>query len=416
MVLSAIASAIDIAADSYMLKFLRCRAMPIALAWLILVSTATAGPVIPPGDVGLRHDIQVLADWGVIRGPVTTWPLAWDAIKSDLYRARDENVNLPVPVRATFNSVLARAERETQGRVHRIKGRVAVAEEPIVIRGFADTPREEAEISAGYEYFTDRFVVDLNVTGVSDPSDDEEIRADGSLLAVRWGNTAWGVSTMDRWWGPGWDGSQILSSNARPMPAFTIDRIRTDPFKTKWLSWLGPWDFSFIWGQMEEEREIPNTKFLGFRFAFKPIPSLEIGLSRTAQWCGDGRPCDFETFWDLVLGRDNAGDDEITPETEPGNQLAGVDLRWTNLWFGTPLSLYAYVIGEDEAGFFPSQTHGSGRHRVQWLHPQSLVVSLVSRSVIQQLRRAEIAGALQLRVRTRNLPDRVSIPRSRGRP
>ena len=268
-------SGIASAAESCMSIPLLRQAALTALACMILMSPASAGPVIAPGDVGLRHDIQVLADWGVIRGPVTTWPLAWDAIKSDLYRARDENLNLPVPVRATFNSVLARAERETQGGVHRIKGRAAVAAEPIIIRGFADTPREEAEISAGYEYFSDRFVVDLNVTGVSDPSDDEELRADGSLLAVRWGNTAWGVSTMDRWWGPGWDGSQILSSNARPMPAFTIDRIRTNPFKTKWLSWLGPWDASFIWGQMEEERDDSQIR----SFSVSALPS-----SRYRRW------------------------------------------------------------------------------------------------------------------------------------
>jgi hypothetical protein len=235
-----------------------------------------------------------------------------------------------------------------------------VAEKPIVIRGFADTPREEGEIRAGYEYFSDRFTIDLNVSGEDNPADGEDVRPDGSLIALELGNISIAASTMDRWWGPGWDGSQILSNNARPIPAFTIDRNRTDAFKTKWLSWIGPWDFSFIAGQMEEERVVPNTRFLGFRVSFKPHPAWEIGVSRTAQWCGDGRPCDFETFIDLLFGRDNFVDTEEPTDNEPGNQLAGIDVRVSNHWFGTPMAFYVNATAEDEAGGLPSSYLAQG--------------------------------------------------------
>jgi hypothetical protein len=348
------------------------RLAALLLLGMTLATTAKAGPVIAPGDVGLRHEIQLLADYGVIRGPVTTWPLAWDAVEADLRRSKDEEMILPVTVERARDRLLARAERESQRGKHRVKGRLAVAEKPIVIRGFADTPREEGEIRAGYEYFGDRFTIDLNVTGVDNPADGEDVRPDGSLIALELGNISIAASTMDRWWGPGWDGSQILSNNARSIPAFTIDRNRTDAFETKWLSWLGPWDFSFIAGQMEEERVVPNARFLGFRFAFKPHHSLEIGISRTAQWCGDGRPCDLETFWNLVIGRDNRSDDGLTRETEPGNQLAGFDFRWTNFWFGVPMSFYGNATAEDEAGGFPSRymvqagLEGSGYIRNRW--------------------------------------------------
>ena len=43
----------------------------IALALLASASTFAA-PLAAPGDMGLRHDIQVLADYGAISGPVTT--------------------------------------------------------------------------------------------------------------------------------------------------------------------------------------------------------------------------------------------------------------------------------------------------------------------------------------------------------
>ena len=110
-----------------------------------------------------------------------------------------------------------------------------------------------------------------------------------------------------------------------------------------------------MFGQLEKERFVPDAQFFGMRFNFRPAKGLEIGISRSAQWCGDGRPCDFDTFWDLFWGRDNVGDEGTTFENEPGNQLAGVDLRWTNLWTGNPISFYLQAIGEDEANRMPSR-------------------------------------------------------------
>jgi hypothetical protein len=111
-----------------------------------------------------------------------------------------------------------------------------------------------------------------------------------------------------------------------------------------------------MFGRMENERAVPDAQFLGFRFNFRPLPSLEIGLSRTAQWCGEDRPCSFDTFADLVLGRDNYGDDGIGAANEPGNQLAGLDFRWSPT--ALPLAFYGQFIGEDEAGGFPSRYLG----------------------------------------------------------
>jgi hypothetical protein len=332
----------------------RRRVSCVSIIWLALTGAAAAGPVIAPGDVGLRHEIQMLADYGVIRGPVTTWPLSWDAVEADLRRASNDEIVLPVAVERARDRLLARAEREAQRSRHRVGGQVAVAGNPLVIRGFADTPREEAELSVGYAWFGDYITVDLNVTGVHEPSDGEDLRPDGSLIALELGNISIAASTMDRWWGPGWDGSQILSNNARPIPALTIDRNRTDAFGTKWLSWIGPWDLSFIAGQMEEERAVPNARFLGFRASFRPHPAWEIGLSRTAQWCGDGRPCDFSTFWDIVLGKGENADDGADPEDDPSNQQAGIDIRVSNRWFGTPMAFYASGTAQDEAGGLPS--------------------------------------------------------------
>jgi hypothetical protein len=113
-----------------------------------------------------------------------------------------------------------------------------------------------------------------------------------------------------------------------------------------------------MFGQMESGRAVPDAQFFGLRFSFRPLTSLEIGLSRTAQWCGEGRPCNFDTLVDLIAGRDNHGDDGIGAANEPGNQLAGLDFRWATTAFSVPLALYGQFIGEDEAGGFPSRYLG----------------------------------------------------------
>jgi hypothetical protein len=336
--------------------------LPPAIALLLVLlasaSTASAGAFAPAGDLALRHDIQVLADHGLITSPVTSWPMSWDAIAADLGQV--DEVRHPQEVRVVLQRVRARIERNTRRGDLSFTGRVGVAEKPTAIRGFAYTPREDAEITGGIVKLGERLSLDLKVTAVDSPADGKDVRADGSEIGVRLGNFVYAASVTDRWWGPGWDGSLILSNNARPVPAFTIRRNTTQPFETKWLNWLGPWDLRVIWGQMEKERAVPDTRFFGMRFNFKPLQSLEIGLSRTAQWCGDGRPCGFDTFVDLFFGNDNAGEGGVTQDNEAGNQLAGFDIRWTNTWFDVPMALYVQFIGEDEAGFLPSRNLAMG--------------------------------------------------------
>jgi hypothetical protein len=329
---------------------------PAIVLFLFFASTVHAGPFVPAGDFALRHDIQRLADHGLVSGPVTTWPLAWGPILEDLREV--DLVGLPPGVADALARVRARGAWETRTNEVTFNANAAVAENPTRMRGYRDTPRGEAEASVGAGWLGDWFSIDLNVQGVDSEQDDDEFRADGSSIGVVAGNWSIAASTMDRWWGPGLDGSLILSNNARPFPALTIDRVFTDEFETRWLSWLGPWDLSVMFGQLEKERHVPNAQFFGMRFNFRPTNSLEIGLTRTAQWCGDGRPCDLDTFVDLLRGRDNRGDAGTSPDNEPGNQLAGIDFRWSPGMLANSVAVYGQLIGEDEAGGFPSRYIG----------------------------------------------------------
>ncbi len=329
---------------------------------LITATVVHAGPFVPAGDVSLRHDIQRLSDAGVIRSTVTTWPLAWGPILSDIDNA--DPGSLSPNLLAALSRVRQRARWETAPDEFHLNTKAAIADDSRAIRSYDDTPRGRSEIEAGLSWIGDRFHFNLTAQIVDSQRDTQNFRMDDSMLGVALDNWSVSLSTMQRWWGPGWDSNLILSNNARPFPAVVIDRLFTDPPDVDFLRWIGPWDFNVIFGEMENDRVIPEAQFFGMRFNFRPTQSLEIGLTRTAMWCGSGRPCDLETFGNLLIGRDNRGGQGIGLDNEPGNQLAGIDFRWAPSTFGTQIALYGQFIGEDEAGNLPSRF--LGQVGVEW--------------------------------------------------
>ena len=319
-----------------------------------LTGAAWAGPWLAPGDSGLRHDIQILADAGIVQAAITTWPLSWGDIADSLNIDAPTLTPLEAAALARLQRRLARATGEEQLS---LGFRVSGAENPRQIRAFENGPREDGEIEVSAMWTGDRYAANLQAQWVADPLDDREFRVDGSYLGAALGNWMLSAGAMDRWWGPGWQGSLILSNNARPIPSVAIERNLTTPFESRWLRWIGPWDLVFLYGFLESARAVPDAHIYGMRVNFRPTPRLEIGISRTAQLCGDGRPCDLDTFIDSFFGRDNTGDNIAAPR-EPGNQLGGFDIRWSGKTFGRPYALYTQWIGEDENGFFPTQWLG----------------------------------------------------------
>jgi hypothetical protein len=335
---------------------MRAASLAAFLSILLAAGQARGDPWLAPGDEGIRSDVQLLADAGVLRGPVMTWPLSWPDLARDVLAADSSKLD------AATASALLRIQR--LARVSASVGfaglgiRVQGSHEPTPLRTFADTPREEGELAVRASWLTDHMAVNLQASAVADADDGKTYRADGSYLGFNVGNFMISAGFMERWWGPGWDGSLILSTNARPIPTLTLERNYTDPFKSKWLSWIGPWRASIAMGEGEGSGvEVPDVKFFAARVNFKPRPWLEFGLTRTAQWCGGDRPCDWDTFKNMVLGQDNT-DPGDNPADEPGNQMAGYDMRIRSPWKPLPLAFYTQWIGEDEAGGLPSKFLG----------------------------------------------------------
>ena len=336
--------------------------------WLLaatLLTTALGGgaaPWIDPGDEQLRHHLEVLADAGIITVPITTYPLMWSGIARDLERHSIQSLN--DTQLWSFDYVRHALHRQRSQFV--MDSRVGVSTDTPVAGGFAADQRERREGRVVANWLGDSLSVNLAATVASDEIDNRKYRLDGSYIAGIAGNWSLSAGAVNRWWGPGWQDSLILSGNSRPIPGLALQRNYSDAFQSPWLSWIGPWQLVAFAGQLESDRFVPDAKLLGMRITFKPLSNLELGLSRTAQWGGEGRPQTFKAFWDAFTGKDNRGNSGITQENEPGNQLAGFDAR---LGFGlgsTQLALYSQAIGEDAAGISPSRFLFQAGAEVAW--------------------------------------------------
>jgi len=308
------------------------------------------------GDVELRHDLEYLADRGLISIPITTWPMSWAEI-SQAVESIDEQRDRSVHTRAIVTRLINRLQRATHTSNPTFNSRYSLSSGAQKLRGFRDIPRGDAEISGSVGFIGQSFASKLQITLAGSPQDSQNLRFDGSYIGYLWKNVAINAGYQERWWGPGQLGSLILSSNARPVPGVSIKRHVALRSNYRALSWMGPWTAHAFAGKMENDRFVNRPYLLGARVAIKPFPSLELGASRTAQWGGDGRPTSFDSLVNLLIGRDNQGEG-VSREEEPGNQLAGFDGRFSFNRLGLPVTLYGQLIGEDEAGGFPSRYMG----------------------------------------------------------
>ena len=316
-----------------------------------------AEPYLSPNDPFIRHEIRLLGDKGELTGLQNTWPLDLGG----LYGMRSEQpANLP------HHLLDDRISEESESGWSPLRTTLGLSDDRVTARGFGPEPRSSFTTNASVSWMNDRFAAKLSLNAFYGMETDwkgrkdEGFALDGSYIAARLGNWSASFGQVERWWGPGWDGSLILSTNARPIPAISIDRRVPEPFETKWLSWIGPWSFHSFIGQMEDERDTsidyPNHYLWGMRGEVRPtlIDGLEIGFFRTLQLGGDGRDVRFKSFIDAFLSQDNYGANtgKNDRSQEPGNQLAGIDLRWKV--FDLPVAVYGQVAGEDEDNFFPN--------------------------------------------------------------
>ncbi len=316
-----------------------------------LSTIVSSAPWVDTNDAGLRADIQLLSDTGVLNIPVTTYPLMWSSISPHI-----KNIDPNSLSSSQFNAFIHLRRKVNALNSKSINNKASLYlssnERRFTSFGSSDFERSTASISSEYtgENFSGKLQINYNKAyNLTTNQDKQDL--DGSYIAYRYANWVMDIGAVDKWWGPGFDTSLILSTNARPLPAISIKRDNTLPFDTPWLSWIGPWNFTAQIAHLEHDRFVPDAKLWNSRATFKPFKRLELGLSWSYQWGGKGQPETLNDFVRGLLGRtecvdgsDNCGEEL---ETKLGNQLAGFDGRWADTILGTPYAIYAQSIGED---------------------------------------------------------------------
>ena len=319
--------------------------------WIIpffaLASSQSFAQGIILNHADLRTDLNWLNQQGVIQISTSTWPLSGDEIQRALSNAN---------VTTTTQQKVIQAVRQSLDAENEFLKVEAFAEtDPKTIpQAFGDDQKSQyaiaAELNAGGQNWDAR----LKVKGEKDPQidTDQDVNVEGSYLAGKLWNQWIIAGQIPTYWGPSHDGSLIRGDASRPVYGVTVQRAEQKAFESKWLSWIGPWQYQAFSGQLDDYQAIPDTKLLGLRLTAQPLPYLELGASRVLQWGGEGRSENWDTLWNAIKGNDNFEDGDL----DKSNQIAGLDAR-LNLQqlLNVPVSLYGQFVGEDEAGLLPAK-------------------------------------------------------------
>ena len=319
-----------------------------ALTLLIGMSLNTqslAEPWIDTSDIYLKANIQLLADTGHITTPVTTYPLMWHDIIRDIKNI--ELNDLSSNQESAYHYINHQFKLANRNQT-RIKAQVANKNKRFT--SFGDQVSDKNSISVQSSIMLENVAVKFAPSYTLDPIDGDKARFDESYIAAFVGNWVLSFGQQDRWYGPTWDTSLSLTNNARPITAFAISRKSAEPFTIPFTEFDVPWTVTSFMGRMNDERVVKNTLLWGFRLNIKPFKNLELGITRLAQWGGDGRSHSLSTFTDILLGKSNCGIDDVVCDENtknPANQQAGYDLRYSFNLFDTPMSFYGQKFAED---------------------------------------------------------------------
>jgi len=318
-----------------------------ALVLTLVIGTARAAPWAEVGDAQLRSDIETLANAGVIDNLTTQWPVPWTRILDRLSASGVLNSQPGYVVDAANRIRLQAAGQMTQD-TSSFSAYFDGTNAPEVVRGFDALGRQNVQTQGTLAWNGTSTFVQLSAGIKShDHFDSETVMLDGTYIARQIGGAAVYLGEMTHWWGPGWISALSMSNNAVPIPQIGISRIDTSPFKTRWLSWLGPWQAEFFFGVLDGDLLPKHTFVDGLRFNFNPLRGLDIGLERMDESCGRGHPCNPANYFNLS-----------NSDTSPSktNDQGDFDIKYSRKLGAIDLSAYVQLMNEDSNPFWHSGT------------------------------------------------------------
>lgn len=298
-------------------------------------------------DENLRTDLNWLNQQGVIQISTSTWPLSGDEIQRALAQAEVSNNTQQKVVNSVIHSLKA-------DNVPAKVGLHAGTDLKTIPQTFGDNQKSQYQVAAEFNAGGENWDAKLRINGEKDLLIDNghDANVEGSYLAGKLWNQWLIAGQIPTYWGPGHDGSLIRGDANRPVYGITAQRAVQNAFETKWLSWIGSWQYQAFAGQLDDYKAIPDAKLLGLRLTAQPLPYLEFGASRILQWGGEGRSESLDSLWNAIKGNDNFD----SADDDKSNQIAGLDFRLNmQPLLQIPVGIYGQYVGEDEAGFLPAK-------------------------------------------------------------
>jgi hypothetical protein len=325
------------------------RAVLLTFATGVLILSATlarAAPWAEVGDVQLRSDIETLAMAGVIDNLTTEWPVPWTRIL-DRLSVSGALAGQPSWVVEAADRIRHQAAGQMAPDTSSVSAYVDATNAPEVVRGFDALGRQNVQTQGTLSWNGDSTFIQLSAGVQShDHFDSQTVLLDGTYIAKQIGGAVIYAGELTHWWGPGWISALSLSNNAQPIPQIGISRLDSSPFKTKWLSWMGPWQAEFFVGVLDGDLIPKDTLLDGLRFNFNPVSGLDIGVERLDEVCGRGHPCDpVVSYFDLS---NNLAHPAKT------NDEGDIDIKYSHTLGSVDLSAYLQVMNEDSNPFYHS--------------------------------------------------------------
>lgn len=321
------------------------KSLYIALFSAVSATTFAQGLVL--NDANLRTDLNWLNQQGVIQISTSTWPLSGDEIQHALSQAKVSNNTQQKVINSVLNAL--QADNETvKLSLH------ADTDIKTIPQTFADNQKSQYQASVEFNAGAENWDAKLRINAEKDPLIDHghDANVEGSYIAGKLWNQWVVAGQIPTYWGSGHDGSLIRGDASRPVYGVTAQRAVQNAFETKWLSWIGPWQYQAFAGQLDDYKAVPDAKLLGLRLTAQPLPYLELGASRVLQWGGEGRSESLSSLWNAIKGNDNFD----SSDQDKSNQIAGFDGRLSlQPLLDVPVSLYGQFVGEDEAGGLPAK-------------------------------------------------------------
>ena len=261
------------------------------IALLYGTSLAFASPWAEVGDNQLRADIEILAAAGVIDDVTTHWPLPWQSIVKDL---RDNSLpGQPASVRAAAARVLARARAENSPGLSASLN-LDAASKPSVVYGFDGMGRGDGQAQFILDYNSQNHGGAIGAGRLHTEFPRQQQQADaGPILSrgeIRPRSSLWRLSFALV--GAGLDFGAVAFQQCPPDAQDRAGAAGHIGFHLAGAALAGTMAIGILCrlaGWPAAFRRTPSTTACVSPLI--PLPGLEIGLSRTEEFCGQGHPC-----------------------------------------------------------------------------------------------------------------------------